>query len=203
MNGLLICGASGHGKVIADLARKTGQYDKIAFLDDSNALQSAGVVWGNMNFALQCGKDYDVIVAIGNSEIREKIQSFYEKNGLCVSTLVHPSAVLAEHIQIMQGSVVMAGAIIQAEAKIGKGTIINTASSVDHESVIGDYCHIAVGSHLAGNVVVGNHSWVGAGAIISNNITICEKVVLGAGAVVIHDIKESGTYVGVPAKKIR
>lgn len=59
-----------------------------------------------------------------------------------------------------------------------------------------------MGAHLAGNVEVGNDTWIGAGAIIRNNICICENVIVGAGAVVVNDITQSGTYVGVPAKRI-
>ena len=80
--------------------------------------------------------------------------------------------------------------------------IVNTSASIDHECKIGDYAHISVGSHLAGNVEIGNGTWIGVGAVVSNNIHICENVMVGAGAVVVEDIVESGTYVGVPARKI-
>ena len=67
---------------------------------------------------------------------------------------------------------------------------------------IGNYVHIAVGSHLCGTVSVGDGTWIGAGAIVSNNVSICPNCMIGAGAVVIKEIKESGTYVGVPAKRV-
>ena len=96
----------------------------------------------------------------------------------------------------------MAGAVINPGVRIGKGCIINTCSSMDHDCVVGDYVHIAVGSHLCGTVSVGDGTWIGAGATVSNNVSICSDCMIGAGAVVIKDIKESGTYVGVPAKRI-
>ena len=43
----------------------------------------------------------------------------------------------------------------------------------------------------------------GIGACIKNNISVAKKCIIGAGAVVLKDIEESGTYVGVPAKRIR
>ena len=97
----------------------------------------------------------------------------------------------------------MAGAVINPGAQIGIGCIINTSSSVDHDCVVEDYVHISVGAHLSGTVRVGKGTWIGAGAIVSNNINICGGCMIGAGAVVIKDIAEPGTYVGVPAKKLR
>ena len=97
----------------------------------------------------------------------------------------------------------MPNAVVNSSAKIGKGTIINTCASVDHDCEIGDFVHIACGAHIAGTVVVGNGTWVGIGASVSNNLSICGEVKIGAGAVVVKDITEQGTYVGVPARKIK
>ena len=97
----------------------------------------------------------------------------------------------------------MAGVVINPGAQIGKGCIINTSSSVDHDCQIEDYVHISVGAHLSGTIEVGERTWIGAGATVSNNVNICGGCTIGAGAVVVKDITESGTYVGVPAKKIR
>ena len=69
--------------------------------------------------------------------------------------------------------------------------------------MIGDYCHIAVGARVAGTVRLGDNVWLGAGATIKNNVTLCADCIIRAGAVVVKDIKEPGTYVGVPAKKIK
>ena len=68
--------------------------------------------------------------------------------------------------------------------------------------ITGDYVHIAVGSHLCGTVSVGDGTWIGAGATVSNNVFICPDCMIGAGAVIVNDIRESGTYVGVPARRI-
>ena len=73
---------------------------------------------------------------------------------------------------------------------------------MDHDCEVGDYVHISVGSHLCGTVSVGSGTWIGAGATVSNNVSICPNCMIGAGAVVIKEIKESGTYVGVPAKRV-
>lgn len=202
---LLITGASGHGGVIEELAKRLGCYEEIYYLDDSEKQQKENIrVIGNSDYVIAHKDEYDVIVAIGNANARRQIQERYENNGIHLVSLIHPDAILPmEDISIGKGSVVMAGAVLQNGVELGDGVIINTSCSIDHNCRIGSYSHIAVGSHLAGNVVVGKKTWIGAGAVISNNINVCNDVMIGAGAVVVRDITEAGTYAGVPAKKIR
>ena len=199
MRKLAIIGASGHGKVVADIARRNG-YKEIVFLDDNDSIHECGgyPVIGKSSEAGTI--DADIIIGIGNAGIRKRIQESILDEKLV--TLIHPDAVVAEDVVIGAGTVVMAGAVINPGARIGKGCIINTCSSVDHDCEVGDYVHIAVGSHLCGTVTVGHGTWIGAGAIVSNNVSICPNCMIGAGAVVIKEIKESGIYVGVPAKRV-
>ena len=202
-NKLLVVGNSGHGRVIKDLASCIGYYREIRFADDNPKQAEDGLVIGGSQDVFRHKEDSDVIVAIGNASVRKRLQEAYEAEGLSVASFIHPQASLPyEMPQIGAGTVVMAGACIQAGVSLGKGVIVNTASSIDHECRIGDYVHIAVGAHLAGNVKIGNGTWIGAGAVVSNNVSICGEVTVGAGAVVVKDITESGTYVGVPARKI-
>ncbi len=198
MRKLAIIGASGHGKVVADIARRNG-YKEIVFLDDDDSIHECGgyPVIGKSSEAGTI--DADVIIGIGNAGVRKQIQESIPDEKLV--TLIHPDAVVAEDVVIGKGTVVMAGAVINPEVRIGKGCIINTCSSVDHDCVVGDYVHIAVGSHLCGTVSVGDGTWVGASATVSNNVNICGDCMIGAGTVVIKDIEKPGTYVGVPARE--
>lgn len=201
MKKIAIIGASGHGKVVADIAKLNG-YEDIIFLDDNKDLKRCGTyeVAGMSEDAAKFSKDgYDLIVAIGNAKIREKIIKTAGKTAN-VATLIHPCAVIADSARIGKGTVVMAGAVINPDAVIGEGCIINTSSSVDHDCVLGDYVHVSVGAHVAGTVSVGSATWVGAGATVSNNISICGGCMIGAGAVVVKNIDVAGTYTGVPAK---
>lgn len=202
-NELVIIGASGHGKVVADIAKKNG-YKKIIFLDDdlSRAECSGYKVVGSIKDILLY-KEYDFIIAIGNAVIRKKIHTQLANKGLSITKLIHPNAVIAENVDIGEGTVVAAGAVINPSVTIGKGCIINTGATVDHDNRIGDFVHISVGSHLAGTVSVGAYTMIGAGTTVINNINICERCMVGAGAVVIKDIEESGTYVGVPARRVK
>lgn len=198
---ITLIGASGHGKVIADIALKNG-YDEIEFLDDEkfpHEKKFCGFpVSGGTDKAIMI--ENDLFIAIGSSKARKLFMERYSDKHIV--SLIHPDAVIAGGVKFGYGSAVMAGAVINSGAVIGNGCIINTCSSVDHDCVIGDYSHIAVGSHLAGNVTVGAGTWIGAGVTVSNRINICSDCMIGAGAVVVRDIKESGTYVGVPAHMI-
>lgn len=199
MRKLVIIGASGHGKVIADIGIKKG-YTEIVFLDDDESIHDCGgyPVIGKSSEAEMT--DADVIVGIGNAGVRKRIQESIPVKKM--ATLIHPDAVVADDVVIGAGTVVMAGVVINPGARIGKGCIINTCSSVDHDCEVGNYVHVSVGSHLCGTVSVGDETWIGAGATVINNVLICPICMIGAGAVVINDITENGTYVGVPARRI-
>jgi sugar O-acyltransferase (sialic acid O-acetyltransferase NeuD family) len=201
---LLIIGASGHGKVVADIALKMNRWQSIAFLDDDENLKtSMGIeVIGKSGKSFEFIDEYEICVAIGNNTIREKLQSELKSKGAIIPTLIHPSAVIGEQVNIGSGSVVMAGVIINCCTKIGEGCIINTGSTIDHDNVIGAFAHVSPGVHLAGTVNVGVGSWIGIGSTVSNNVTITGDCKVGAGAVVVKDISEPGVYVGVPVRRI-
>ena len=199
MKKLIIIGASGHGKVISDIARLNG-YEEIEFFDDDINLHDCNgwSVKGTVNQASET--QGDLFVAIGNAELRERIMNRFA--GRHFPVLIHPSAVVAHGVNIGEGSAVMAGAVINSGARVGKGCIINTSSSVDHDCVVGDYTHISVGAHLGGTVTVGSRTWIAIGVSVINNIDICDGCMVGAGSVVVKSIEKPGTYVGVPAKLI-
>lgn len=194
---LTIIGASGHGKVVAEIASLCG-YDDIEFLDDNESLSSCGSwsVVGKTDKAIEVNND--IFVAIGNDAIRKRI--IVKLGNKKFPVLIHPSAIVSGDVKLGYGTFVMAGAVINPGVTVGKGCIINTSSSVDHDCVIGDYVHVSVGVHLSGTVTVGDGTWIGAGATVSNNVNICGGCMIGAGAVVVKDIDEVGTYVGVPAR---
>ena len=200
---VVIVGASGHGKVVADIVRKAG--DRVlGFLDDAAALPRciAGIP------VLGCIQDYtkytdaSFVIAIGNAAVRKRIAA--QLTGVRWYTAIHPSAEISSlDVPIGEGTVVMANAVINACAQIGRHCIVNSAAVVEHDNVIGDFVHISVGAKLGGTVSVGAQTWVGIGAVVKNNLSICADCTIGAGAVVVRDMEESGTYVGVPARKIR
>ena len=201
---LIIIGASGHGKVVADIAIKMNKWQSITFLDDDESIKtSMGLeVIGKTADAFTYKDEADFFVAIGNNAVRERVQVKLIEQGLNVLSLIHPSAVIGTDVEIGIGTAVMAGVVINSSTRIGKGCIINTSASLDHDNVIEDYVHISPGVNIAGTVKVGKGSWIGIGSVVSNNVNICSGCKVGAGAVVVKDITEPGTYVGIPVRKI-
>lgn len=196
---LIIIGASGHGKVVADLAIKN-EYEILGFVDDGKpeGEHFGFPILGKVEKILEFGQDCEFVIAIGNNEIRKKIAEHYLVKW---TKLVHPTAVIGHGAEIGEGSVVMANAVLNADAKVGKHCIINTAAVVEHDNFLEDYVHISPNAALAGTVLVGEKTHIGIGAIVKNNITITADVVIGAGAVVVQNIQEQGIYCGVPARK--
>mgnify|MGYP001262130227 FL=1 len=202
---LLIIGASGHGKVVADVAIKMGKWKEIFFLDDNPKVKnSMGIdVIDDSKSLSKYIEHYDIFVGIGNNKIRKITHKKLQAEGASIPVLVHPSAIIGKDVQIECGTVVMAGAVINSSTKIGEGCIINTGSTVDHDNEICDYVHISPGVNLAGTVIIGECSWIGIGSVISNNVKVTKQTIIGAGGLVLKDIIESGTYVGVPVRRIR
>jgi len=156
------------------------------------------------------GKDTDYgqlmdccfVVAIGDPRVRERISK--TMTGAQWYTAIHPSAsISAIRTSIGAGSVIMANAVVNPCTQIGNHCIINSSATVEHENIIEDYVHISVGAKLAGAVKVGKRTWIGIGASVSEGISICRDCMIGAGTVVVKNIEIPGTYVGVPAHKIK
>jgi len=203
-NKLIIIGASGHGKVVADIAIKMNKWQSIAFLDDDESIKtSMGLeVIGTTADAFTYKDEADFFVAIGSNATREKIQEKLIEEGVNVVSLIHPSSVIGTEVEIGIGTAVMAGVVVNSSTRIGKGCIINTSASLDHDNVIEDYVHISPGVNMAGTVKIGKRSWLGIGSVVNNNVNICSRCKVGAGAVVVKDITEPGTYVGVPVRRV-
>ena len=201
MNRLIIIGAGGHGKAIADNALKNG-YTDICFIDDDAVGTRLGfpIIGTSADITeLNDGKT-DFIIGIGNNAVRKEIAEKYSVNWV---SLIHPSAQIATHVSIGKGTVVMAGAVINVCATVGSHCIINTHAVVEHDNVVEDYVHISPNAALGGTVRIGKETHIGIGATVINNIEICANCIVGAGAALVRDVQKNGTYIGVPAENIK
>lgn len=198
---VVIIGAGGYAKVIADIIIKSG--DKvIGFLDD-NLSKDIKILGYNI---LGEVSDIDNIsnsetyfaIGIGNNKIRKQI---YEKYKVKYYTAIHPTAVISTDVTIGEGTIIMATAVVNVSSKIGKCCIINTGSIVEHDNILEDYVHISPNGTLSGTVTIGECTHIGTSASVKNNISICDNVTVGVGSVVVKNIEKPGIYYGVPAKE--
>lgn len=211
MSALLLLGAGGHARVVAETALSSGRFSRIAFLDDRRAgtvqlaQQLGWPVIGPLSASLDpqiTNQFHSALVAIGNATVRLQWLQILSASGYELPVLIHPTAWVSPSAQLGIGSVVFAQAAIQAQAVIGSGAILNTGCSVDHDAQLGDGVHICPGARLAGEVQVGDRSWIGIGASVIQQIRIGADVTVGAGAAVVRDLPDGVTAVGVPARGV-
>ncbi len=208
---LLIGGAGGHSRVVADTALTTGDFTEIALVDDAivdRTYESAGeesAIWsvvGTLADLPRLATDYPAfLAACGDSELRLRWLNEAQALGYLLPVLIHPSATVSTHASLGEGTVVTAGAVINFGARLGRGCIVNTGATVDHDCELGHGVHVCPGAHLAGEVRVGDRSWLGIGAVIRQQITVGANAVVGAGAVCVSDVDEGSMVTGVPAKE--
>jgi acetyltransferase EpsM len=207
---LVIWGASGHARVVADIVRLSGYFHIVGFLDSidpgrkETEFCGATVLGGQEQLELLRRKNVrHAILGIGDCRARLRLAGIVNQAGFELTTVIHPNATVAQDVQSGAGTVIMAGAVVNPGSIVGENVIINTSSSVDHDCVVENGAHIGPGAHLGGGVTIGQGTWVGIGAIIKDKVKVGRDSIIGAGAVVLKDIPDGVVVFGVPAKVIR
>lgn len=207
---LVIWGASGHARVVADAARASGLFEIAGFLDDLQPSRSGtpfdgATVLGGAEClpALRESGITHLIFAFGNGEARLRLSAVAEEHGFALAVVVHPRAVVAPDVRLGAGTFVAAGAVVNPGARIGRNVIVNTSASVDHDCVVEDGVHICPGVRLAGLVTVGRATWLGIGTTVINQIRIGANSLIGGGSVVVRNIPDGVVAYGNPARVVR
>ena len=185
MKRLLIVGAGGHGRSVAEAVLASGIYQMVGFLDD--AFPELRQVWdwpvlGTTAALVDCCHHADAaIVAIGNNRLREALHRRLAIAGFEFATVIHPQAMVSTRAVIGTGTAVMAGAIVGTEAQLGAGVIVNAGAVVDHHCRVEDFGHLGVNAAMAGGSVLGRGAWMQAGCILGYGIRVEEGAVLPPG----------------------
>ncbi|WP_308367609.1 acetyltransferase [Microbulbifer sp. TB1203] len=186
---LLILGAGGHGKAVAEAALLSGKWQRVCFADDRwpELHESFGcpVVASSSTLADVAGEMDAAIAAVGNNTLREQWQARLQDCGLPQATVMHPAASVSPSAELGAGSAVMALALVGVDARIGKGVIVNAHATVDYDAILGDFAHLGVGVHLAGGVQVGARAWLQAGCSAGYRVVVAEGEVLAPGTALI------------------
>lgn len=164
MKKLLILGAGGYGKTIADLAAQLGCYDQIAFLDDGRTGEA--VLGICEDFAKFIDSQTQMYPAFGNNDMRMRWLAILQDAGIDVPTLVHPRAYVSPTAKLGIGTVVLPMAVVNTGVTVEKGSIINIGALIDHDSVI------EAGVHLAPGVIVKAENRIPAMAKIESGVVI-------------------------------
>ena len=208
MSELVLWGASGHGKVVLDVARAMGGFNTISFIDDG--CEESGrefcecQVFGASRYlqSLKGKGRFGYLVSIGNNEIRAACFQRALEHGMLPTTLIHPSAIVSKSARLAEGTVVMPRVVINASAEVGRNCIVNTAAVVEHDCRIGDHVHVSPGVLLGGGVTVHSFAHIGIGAVALPGAEIGEGAIVGAGAVVLDCVPPGATVVGIPARAL-
>ncbi|WP_353197600.1 acetyltransferase [Parapedobacter defluvii] len=194
---LYLYGASGHGKVVTEIAESLGL--SIGGFVDANPVIRELLEYP-VSTDLPLGEQV-LFISIGNNRIRKKLVS--ELVNEQFATLIHPDAIVSRRSIIGNGTVIMGGAALNADVKIGTHCIINTNASVDHDCQLDDFVHISPNVALAGDVSVGEGTHIGIGACVIQGVRIGKWCTVGAGAVIIGDVPDGATVVGNPGRIIK
>jgi len=206
MKRLAILGAGGHGRVVADAAEASAEWQEIVFFDDAWPERTHSGPWpivGDQAALLgRCGEFDGLVVGVGANRVRLAHTQALSAAGARLATIIHPRATISRHASVEPGSVIFAGAVVNIGAHIGRACIINTAATVDHDCQLADGVHVSPGANLAGGVTVGTCSWIGANAGVRQQISIGAHAVIGVGAVVVSSLPDGVTAVGNPARDL-
>jgi sugar O-acyltransferase (sialic acid O-acetyltransferase NeuD family) len=203
MKHLVIIGAGGFGREIAQTIEDTGKWKIDGFLDDNidllghsiNGYKVLGpVAWLHYH-------DLPCVIAIGDCDVIKKISK--SLNGIDFPVIIHPSNIISKYVSFGGGAIVMAGNLFTVNIEVGNNTIFNRGSVISHDDIIGKCCVINSLSSISGNDTLGDGVYIGTGTKIIEGIIIGGGSVIGAGSVITKNIPDNVVAYGSPAKVIR
>jgi len=197
---LLLLGAGGHGRVVADAALANGWRNVWASDRDPERCMGELISGIKLMALSSMTSKMRVHVSIGDNSARERESSGWDEVRLV--SVVHPGALVSRIAEIGSGCFIAAGAVVAPCAQLGRGVIVNHGAVVDHDAVVGAFSHIAPGACLGGGAHVGERVLVGALAVVLPGVRVAGDSIIGAGAVVVSSIEVKGTFVGVPARRM-
>lgn len=207
---LVIWGAGGHGRVVADAVACGGQFELAGWLDDMHPeragelFEGAPILGGKeqLHRILAEGTSW-LVVAVGQCSARARLAEVAVRAGMRLATVVHPAATVARTAHLGPGTFVAAGAVIAPSAKLGSSVLVNHGATVDHDCELADGVHVCPGAHLAGNVRIGARAWIGIGTSIVERVSVGADTMVGAGSVVVRDLPAGVVAYGCPARIVQ
>lgn len=208
---VVIIGAGGHAKVVADIVLRSPSVTLAGFVDDNVPTGTkvlSGRVLGPVEVLEQLVETDMItaaIVGVGDNAQRQRLveQVTYRTPTLTWINAIHSSVVIGDDVTIGDGVALLAGAVVQPGARVGNHTILNTRAALDHDSTLGDFASLGPGAMTGGTSSVGARSFVGMGGVVLHGRRVGDDTVVGAGAVVIEDLPDGVVAHGIPARVVR
>lgn len=201
----LIYGIGGMGREAAQCVRDLAQlarddYSLDGFIDDHASGRTVhGVPVLTLDEAVRTFPGADVVVAVGDGAVRERLAARIVAAGLCEVTIIHPSAIVGDGVALGLGSYVAPGAILTCDLTLGREVQVNVGVTVHHDCAVDDFVTLSPRVTLCGGVRVERGAFLGAGAVVRQGLTIGAGACVGMGAVVTKDVPPGETWVGNPA----
>lgn len=182
---VVIIGAGGFGRAVADALGLAGGVVVAGFLDDRGSdlgrvlgLPVLGRIADLPQLRVPCDR---VVVAIGDNHRRAELAAWVLEQGLALQTVVHPRAIVSAHAVLGNGAMVMAGAVVGTEAHLGRCAIVNAGAVADHHAQVGDCAHLGVGALMAGGSRLGQRAWLQEGAVLRAGQQVPDGTVVARG----------------------
>lgn len=172
MRCLVILGAGGYGRTVADVARQSGRYDSVLFLDDHAVGENImGPCADYTNFSAY--NDFNGMVtemypAFGDNKSRLVWLDKLKEAGLPVATIVHPTAYVSPTAQVGVGCVILPGAIVNTACRVERGCIVNCGAIVDHGCVLEEGVHVCLGAIVKAENRIPAGMKIEAGQVVEN-----------------------------------
>jgi sugar O-acyltransferase (sialic acid O-acetyltransferase NeuD family) len=198
---VLVLGAGGHARAVAEVARAAG-WAVAGFTDrvPDPARPDVLGVDDDVPRLVRRRKLDGVLIGVGNTALGRRAELFGAFRSLVAPALAHPRASVARSASLEAGTVLFAGVVVGAGAVIGANVVLYSGAIVEHDCRVGAHAYVSPGAVLAGGVTVDEGAFLGAGAVVIPGVRIGAGAVVAAGAVVVADVPARTTVLGVPAR---
>ncbi|NLL37716.1 MAG: acetyltransferase [Fretibacterium sp.] len=211
MHDLVIYGAGGVGREVAEIVRRINERHRIwnflGFLDDNEPAgteRENGTVLGDLEVAVNFERPLDVVIAIARPKSKKQIyEALKPLPHIHFPHIIDRDVTLSSKVHLEEGVIISHLCSLSLSVTLGRCVFLYTGSNIGHDSVIGDFCSVLSNVNVSGNVTVNSETLIGSGASILQGLRVGKNSTVGIGAVVLDDVPDNCTFLGNPAQKLR
>ena len=210
MRSVVLIGAGGHCRAVADIILRQNQLHIKGLLDTAlepgSQVDGMEVLGGDNKIAQLCEQGFAMLITVGQlntSPVRQKIANELESYKAIQPVVICNSAVIAISAKISPGTVVFPNAVVGANVRIGKNCILNSNCVTEHDSIIGNNTHISTSATVNGQCRIGSNCFVGSGSVIKQNVSLADECIVGACSFVNRDLQSGSKVLGIPTRSYK